>query len=170
MQILSASDNTVRLHLSGSAALINSIKPDQVRVKVDLTHAVNGENIFTITRDNITVPPGLRLSRIEPSEVKVRLDLPITRELPIQVDWVGALPKGLILRMVRVAPDRITVVGGVQVLKPITTVYTERVRLDSLKESGQLTAGLYLEPSSLKPADGYKSKVEVFYTIEKRKR
>ena len=169
MQILSASDNTVRLHLSGSAALINSIKPDQVRVKVDLTHAVNGENTFTITRDNITFPPGLRLSRIEPSEVKVQLDLPVAKELPIQVDWVGALPKGLIMRMVRVAPDRIKVVGGVQVLKPIRTVYTERVHLGNLQESGQLTVGLSLEPSSVKPADGFKSKVEVFYTIEKRK-
>jgi diadenylate cyclase len=168
MQILAASDNTVRLHLSGSAALINTIKPDQVRVKVDLTHAVNGENTFTISRDNITVPPGLRLSRIEPSEVKVQLDFPIARELPIQVDWVGALPKGLIMKMVRVAPDQIKVVGGVHALNPISTVYTERVRLENLKESGQLTVGLILEPSSLKPAEGYKNKVEVFYTIEKR--
>jgi diadenylate cyclase len=168
MQILSTSDNTVRLHLSGSAALINSIKPDQVRVKLDLTHAVNGENTFTITRDNITIPPGLRLSRIEPSEVKVQLEYPIAKELPIQVDWVGALPKGLILKMVRAAPDRTKVVGGAQILKPISTIYTERVQLENLKESGQLSVGLSMEPSSLKLADGYKSKVEVFYTIEKR--
>jgi hypothetical protein len=79
------------------------------------------------------------------------------------------LPKGLIMKMVRVAPDRIKVIGGVQVIKPITTVYTERVRLEKLHESGQFTVGLYLDPSSLKPADGYKSKVDVFYTIEKRK-
>jgi diadenylate cyclase len=169
MQILSASDNTVRLHLSGSAALINSIKPDQVRVKLDLTHAVNGENTFTITRDNISLPPGLRLSRIEPFEVKVQLDFPIAKELPIQVDWVGALPKGLILKMVRVAPDRTKVVGGGQILHPISTVYTERVQLENLEESGQFSVGLILEPSSLKFADGYKNKVEVFYTIEKRK-
>jgi hypothetical protein len=54
-------------------------------------------------------------------------------------------------------------------LKPIRTVYTERVHLGNLQESGQLTVGLSLEPSSVKPADGFKSKVEVFYTIEKRK-
>jgi diadenylate cyclase len=168
MQILSASDNTVRLHLSGSAALINSIKPDQVRVKLDLTHAVNGENTFTITRNNITIPPGLRLSRIEPAEVKVQLDYPTAKELPIQVDWVGALPKGLIMRMVRVTPERTKVVGGGQILNPIRTVYTETVQLEDLHESGRLSVKLALEPAGLKLADGYKNEAEVIYTIEKR--
>jgi diadenylate cyclase len=168
MQILSASDNTVRLHLSGAAALINSIKPEQVRVKLDLTHAVNGENTFTITSNNITIPPGLRLSRIEPAEVKVQLDYPTAKELPIQVDWVGALPKGLIMKMVRVVPERTKVMGGGQILNPLRTVYTERVQLEDLHESGRLSVGLALQPASLKLADGYKNEVEVIYTIEKR--
>jgi diadenylate cyclase len=170
MQILSASANTVRLHLSGSAALINSMKPDQVRVKLDLTHAVNGENTFTITRNNITIPPGLRLSRIEPAEVKVQLDYPVVKELPIQVDWVGTLPKGLIMKMVRVSPDRAKVAGGGQILNPISTIYTERVSLKNLQESGQLSVGLSLESAGLKFADGDQNKVEVYYTIERRGR
>ena len=169
MQILSASENTVRLHLSGSGALINSIKPEQIRVKLDLGRAINGKNTFTISRDNIVLPPGLRLNRIEPSKVDVLLDYPIARELPVQVDWVGLLPRGLLMEKLHVVPERIKVVGGGQVLDQLSTIYTEKVPLENLRESGQITVGLALESPTLKIADGFKNKVVVDYTLAKRK-
>lgn len=168
MQILSASQNTVRLHLSGSGALIKSMRPDQVKVKLDLSNAVNGENIFTITNDNIGLPPGVRLNRIEPSEVKVVLDFPISKELPVQVDWVGALPEGLILKSVKLDPKVVRVIGGGKILNNIDTLYTEKVQLENLQSSGRITVGLALAPASLKIADGYKEKIEVSYIIAKR--
>jgi hypothetical protein len=168
MQILSASENTVRLHLSGSGALISSMKPDQVKVKVDLDNAVNGENLFTITNDNIGLPPGVRLNRIEPSEVKLVLDFPISKKLPIQVDWVGALPDGLILKSVKLKPDSVVVIGGGKILNEINTMYTERVQLDNLQASGQVTVGLAMAPASLEVAYGYKERVRITFVILKR--
>jgi uncharacterized protein (TIGR00159 family) len=168
MQILSASENTVRLHLSGSGALISSMKPDQVKVKLDLNNAVNGENLFTITNDNIGMPPGVRLNRIEPSEVKVVLDFPISKKLSVQVDWVGSLPDGLILKSAKIKPDTVAVIGGGKILHNINTIYTEKVRLDHLQTSGQIVVGLAMAPASLEIAYGYKDKVQVTYVILKR--
>ena len=168
MQILSTSDNTVRLHLSGSGALIKSLKPEQVKIKLDLNNAVNGENNFIITRDNIAMPPGIRLNRIEPSEVTVLLDFPITKELPIQVDWVGALPEGVLLKSVRLSREHVSVIGPAKILKPIDTIYTEKVQLENLHSSGKLTANLAIEPASLKFADGFDGKIEVSYTLAAR--
>ena len=169
MQILSASENTVRLHLSGSGTLINSIKPEQVRVQLDLGRAINGKNTFTISRDNIVMPPGLRLNRIEPSKVDVLLDYPVAKELPVQVDLVGRLPDGLLLKKVRLEPDHVKVVGGGQIVDQTTTIYTEKVLLENLHESGQITVGLALESPALKVADGFKNKVLVHYILGKRK-
>lgn len=168
MQILSVSENSVRLHLSGSGALINAMKPEQVRVKLDLSSAVNGDNIFTITNDNITMPPGVRLNRIQPSEVKVVLDFPSTKELPIQVDWVGALPDGLILKDVRLDPESLPVIGAGKAFARVNTLYTEKVQLENLRSSGQMTVGLALASRSLKIVDGNRDKVVVSYVITKR--
>lgn len=168
MEILSASNNTVRLHLSGSGALINSMNPDQVKVKLDLGDAVNGENSFTITSESIGLPPGVRLSRIEPSEVKVVLDFPIAKELPIQVDWVGTLPKGLILKKVEVDPATIKVMGAGRILSRVDTLYTQKVQLENLQASGRTTAVLALEPASLQIVDGGEAKVAIRYVISKR--
>ncbi len=168
MQILFASDNTVRLHLSGSGALINSMRPDQVRVTLDLSNAVSGENNFTITSDNIVIPPGVRLNRIEPSEIKVSLDLPVTKVLPIQVDWVGSLPSGLVLKSVELMPNQTKVVGAGRLLDGITTIYTEKIHLENIKTSGRLKVDLALEPASLKIADDLEDTVEVRYIITER--
>jgi YbbR domain-containing protein len=168
MQILSVSDNTVRLHLSGSGALISSLKPDQVTVKLDLSNARNGENVFTITHNNIAMPPGVRLNRIEPSQVKVVLDLPITKEIPIQVDWVGALPEGLIMKNVRLKPEAVPVTGVGKIFNKIKTLYTEKVHLDHLESSGNITVGLAISPASLKISNSFRGKIEISYIIGKR--
>jgi diadenylate cyclase len=168
MQIMSTSVNTLRLHLSGSSVLISSLRPYQVKAKLDLGKASGGMNTFTLSQENIVLPPGLWLNRIEPPEVHVALDMPVNKELPIQVDWVGSLPEGLLLESVSVLPAKIMVVGAQRVLDQISTIYTERVRLDNLEVSGQLTTPLTLDTSGIRIVEGSKDRVEVRYTIRRR--
>lgn len=168
MRIISTSVNTVRLHLAGSAALISSLRSDQVKVKVDLNTAKIGDNEFAITEQNIALPPGVRINRIEPPSVAVALDIAATREVPIQVDWVGALPPGLILESVSLTPSKTTIAGPHLLVQQISTVYTEKINLSALKASGQTTAQLVFESSPLKVADGQLGKVDIRYTVRKR--
>lgn len=167
-QIHSTSVDTVRLHLSGSAALIGSLRLDQVKAKLDLSKAVSGQNSFTLSNENIVLPPGLRLNRIEPAEVKVSLDVPATKEVPVQVDWVGALPPGLILESASVTPGKVKVTGAQRVLDRTATIYTEKVSLENLKASGQVDVPLVLQPRALKIAEGGREKVEVTFAIGPR--
>ena len=133
MIILSTSVNTVRLHFAGSGALINSLRPDQVKVKVDLAKAKSGENTFNITNENITRPPGVRINRIEPPNVMVALDIPMHKELPVQVDWVGSLGEGLLLQSVVVTPPTVTVVGPEGQTSKSSTIYTDKVNLNTCR-------------------------------------
>jgi len=168
MKIISTSVNTVRLHLSGSEALIRSLRSDQVKVKVDLAAAKNGENSFSISGGNIALPPGVRINRIEPPSVQVALDIVVDRELPIQVDWVGALPPGLILESVILAPSKTIISGPQRIVEQISTIYTEKMPLDDLRGSGQTTASLVFEPASIKAAEDHFDKVVIRFTIRKR--
>ncbi len=168
MQILSTSVDTVRLHLSGSSALISSMRPDQVKIKLDLNDAVNGVNDFILNGDNIALPPGVRLNRIEPAEVQVTLDFPISKELPVQVDWVGRLADGMVLRKVQVTPSHVKVTGLGKILDDIDTIYTEKVPLERLRATGKVTVNLLLEPASLKLSESSNDKVEVRYVIAEK--
>jgi diadenylate cyclase len=167
-QITSTSVNTVRLHLSGSSALISSLRSDQVKAKLDLSKAVNGPNVFILSPENITLPPGMRLNRIEPPDVNVVLDVPVTKQVPVQVDWAGALPEGVILESATVTPNRISLMGAHELLESVSTIYTEKVHLNTLPASGNLVARVAVDTSKLRVADGSRGEVVITFAIGKR--
>ncbi|CAB1056589.1 Diadenylate cyclase spyDAC; Bacterial checkpoint controller DisA with nucleotide-binding domain [Olavius sp. associated proteobacterium Delta 1] len=168
MEIVQTSVNTVSLELEGSGALIKSIKPDQVQVKLDLNKSKVGPNSFTITRESISLPPGIVLKGVAPTVVEVDLDVLIKKEMPVQIDWVGRLPDHFILTETDVQPETVAVIGGKRILENIATIYTEKVPLNNLEVKGTISVNLALTPASLKIAPGSKEKVTITYLTKLR--
>lgn len=168
VEIIDTSVNVVNLNLSGPGTIIKTIRPDQVNIKLDLGKAVIGRNTYTITKENITLPPGALLKGVKPSVVEVTLDVPISKMLPVQVAWTGKLPENLILSEARLDPEKLLVEGGSHMLKNISTIYTEKVLLDNISESGKISVKLVLNPASLKIALGSKDRISIEYVIKKR--
>ena len=167
-EIVSTSVKSVSLVLSGSGALVKSVTPDQVSVRLDLSTALIGPNAFPITSDNVSLPPGILLREVTPEVVEVVIDETVKKQLPVQIDWAGKLSPELILLDVIMDPESIEVMGGKRILEKITTLYTEKVPLDNLSGRGEISAKLALNPASLKIAPGSKDKVTIQYVIRKR--
>ena len=167
-EIFDTSVKSVSLVLSGSGALVKSITPDQVGVRLDLSKSAIGPNSLSITSENISLPPGIILREVTPNEIEVLIDETIKKKLPVQIDWAGKLPEQLILVDSVSDPETVEVVGGKRILEKIVTVYTEKVLLDNLKGKGELTANLALNPASLMIAPGSKDKVKIQYLIRDR--
>jgi YbbR domain-containing protein len=170
MQILDASTNEVRLDLSGSGALIRSVRPEQVKVRLDLSKAAVGLNAFNITQENITLPPGVVLKNVRPQAVEVTLDVLVKRAFPIQVDWVGKLPENVRLVEVKLTPETVQVTGESRILEDVSTIYTEKVPVDRIDKSGTMTVKVALSPASLKTATESEDRVTVDYVVEAREK
>ncbi len=170
MQILDTSINAVRLDLSGSGALIRSVRPEQVEVRLDLSKAVVGLNAFNITQENITLPPGVVLKNVRPQALEVTLDVLVKQEFPIQVDWVGKLPENIRLLEAKLTPERIQVIGESRILENVSTLYTEKVSVDRIDKSGTMTVKVALSPASLKTTTESEDKVTVDYVVEEREK
>ncbi|MFH0844302.1 MAG: diadenylate cyclase [Pseudomonadota bacterium] len=168
MEVLDASPDTVLLHLSGSASLIKSLRPDQVRIRVDLGKAVAGKNILPLTKENISLSPGIHVKQVKPSGVEVTLDVLMKKVLPVQVDWVGRLSEHLILSGVTISPEKIQVRGGNEILDTLSTIYTEKVPLDDIRASGTMTVGVVLHPGSLKVASDFKDRVKLVFKVKEK--
>ena len=168
MEIVKTSVNAVNLDLEGSGALIKSIRPDQVQVRLDLSKSKAGPNTFTISRKNISLPPGIVLKGVTPSVVDVDLDVLIKKELPVQIDWVGRLPDHFILEEATVEPQTVEIIGGKRMLEKMTTLYTEKVPINNLEVEGVITANVALNPASLKIAPGSEEKVTIRYLTRLR--
>ena len=168
MQILETSTGTISLQLGGSGALIRNLRAEQIQIRVDLANAVVGQNTYTITQDIISLPPGVILKKVTPSNVDVLLDVPMQKTLPVQVDWIGKLSPGLVLSEITLTPETVEVVGGSRILHDITTVYTEKIPLENLTTSGQMTVNVALHPASLKISAKSKESISLSYTLKKR--
>ncbi len=167
-EILDCSVDEVRIQLFGSSALIKSLRSGQVQVRIDLKKAADGPNVFHVTQENIILPPGVFLNKVQPSSVEVTLDIPTTKELPVQVDWSGRLPENLVLVDATVTPESVKVIGGSKILGKVNTVYTAPARLDNLSKSGSFSTALVLMPPSLKLASGSSERVTVHVLLEER--
>ena len=169
MELLNTSATSVRLFLRGSRALLKSIRPEQIRVKMDLGKAVAGTNTFSITNDNLSIPPGLSLKEVRPMVLDVNLDTRSKKMLPVQADWVGKLPSGLLLVRAEAKPSKVELSGPKTILDGMWTLYTTSIPLNDIKGSGEMDAKLVVPSAFLKLETGFKDRVEVKYEVRKRK-
>jgi diadenylate cyclase len=167
LDIYDTSVNTVRLDISGSGPLIKSIKAEDVKVTVDLNGTHVGVNNCQLSEKNISLPPGVFLKNIRPPSVLVTLDKSVEKKIPVQVDWTGRLPSNYTISEITISPPYVKVYGRSTLLKDISTVYTEKVSLNNVKNSGEMTAGLVLNNPSLKLEAGVDT-VTIKYSIKQK--
>lgn len=168
MEIIEASANIVRLQLSGSVTLIKNVRPEQVQVRLDLSDGVVGKNVYTIASKDVSLPPGIDLIAIKPQTIELTLDVFTRKQLPVQIDWVGKLDSGLRLESARINPETIEVKGSSLILRDMSTIYTQQVPLENLRETGTMNIGIALGAAALKTAPGSPGRVAVEYVIQKR--
>jgi YbbR domain-containing protein len=84
------------------------------------------------------------------------------------VDWTGRLADHLLLTQVTLSPTHLQVIGGSQLLGSLSTVYTEPVPLDQIKESGMLEVKPSLSSAMLKLAAGAKDRIKIRYVVQPR--
>ena len=168
LEIIESSSTSVRIQLSGSLQLINRLDPSQIKVRFDLSKAVAGRNSLTITEDDIILPPGASLKKVEPSSIDIIVDTIGQKRLPVQVDWTGTLPPGILVESVRLEPETVEVTGGQLLLNEMDTIYTAKVPVDELQKSGEKRVALALVPASLRLAPGQENSILITYTVRPR--
>jgi diadenylate cyclase len=167
LDIYDTSASTVLLDLSGSGVRLKSIKSENVSVKVDLSNSRIGSNNCSISEKNVSLPPGVSLKNIRPPYVEVTLDKAVDKDIPIQADWTGKLSDNLTLSEVTVIPPDVKISGRSMILDDISTVYTEKIFLSGIEESGEMTVGIILKDPSLKLINNPGS-VTVRYIIKEK--
>lgn len=168
MEIVETSDHNVQIHLSGSNALIRTIRPGQVQARLDLSNTKVGENTLELGSENIVLPPGVHLERVIPPSIDLTLDITITREVPVQINWAGKLDDRLILESAKLLPKKIKLTGRSMALQGITTIYSEKVGLEQISQSGKISVGLDIPYTGVSVAADSPDKIAVEYSVKDR--
>jgi YbbR domain-containing protein len=134
----------VHVQLRGSTTRLARMASQPPAVVVDLSPVRGpGETTFTLTRSNVSLPTGLILERIIPSQIRLTMETRVARVIPIKAKFKD-LPQGMVILSQEVTPGRIRVVGPESVVNALDSVETDAVDVRSLNGNGEANTQAYV--------------------------
>ena len=127
----------VELRLMGPPALLSALDPDYLKVSLDLDGARVGTSTFRLSPDFFNPPRGVRITRISPSVINLKLETVAARSLPVAAR-VGPKPlTGYRGARVEANPDSVKARGAASEVNRM--VFAETVPIDLEGARGQMT-------------------------------
>jgi YbbR domain-containing protein len=120
----------VRLELRGPSGRLSRDNLTDVAVILDLSDANAGERTYNIHPSNINLPAGVNFYRAVPSQITLRFDRMVTREVEIVLPpFSKGPPEGYRVRAYTLEPSKTKVRGPAQRVKAIDHVTVDPVDL-----------------------------------------
>jgi YbbR domain-containing protein len=116
--------------IRGVRRKLDEIAAGPLNADLDLSEARGpGEHTFTVTGSSLNLPRGIEFVRAVPSQLHLRLEPRVRREVPVEPRFVGAPDGGYVLDSYTVTPPVLTIVGPHNRLSLLQAVTTDRIDL-----------------------------------------
>ena len=155
----------IKLQLTGPKSDLDKITPANLSVKIDLSQAKAGGQVFVVSKENIALPRGVKLVNANPSSLALTLEEIAEFEVEIQPQLVGTLPQGLELVSVELNPKKVKILSPASDANQKINISTEPIYLESIKKSEKMLRKI-IAPANVQPKGKKWPDVEV--TIEVR--
>lgn len=143
IEISSQMIEQIHLILRGPSVRLSRLSSAELPVIVDLSKVSGtGETTFTVGTDNVALPAGVALERSIPSQIRLRLETRISRQVPIRLRYVQ-VPPGMMVANHEVDPSTVTIVGPESRVAKIEFVETDPVDLRTLDDNGEARTMAY---------------------------
>lgn len=159
--------NKIEVGVRGPRGVITSVSADKIRAYVDLSRSTRGLNYIRLSTENITVPLGMEVTKINPEIIRLRLEEVKSRSIQVKAQLVGKLPKTLRLKSVWVEPPFVILQGPESALKKVREVFTEPVDLTHIDRDVKIPVTIDVNVPQIRLATNQPSQVNVEIKVEK---
>ena len=145
LEVSSEVFDRVFVRLKGPATRLNAGSLRDVTVVLDLSQVHSpGERTYTLSAENLRLPVGVEASRIVPSQLRLRFDKRVTREVPVEVRFAGPAPMGYRITGQQAMPERIRVTGPEGRVQSLRSVHTDAIDLSSTVSNAEFRVPAFL--------------------------
>lgn len=128
LEISSELTDTALIEMRGSSERLSV--PTNAVVILDLGgNPRPGERTFSILAEHVKLPPGISFLRAVPSQIRLRLEYRVSREVPVVVRYSSPAPDGYRIGRQEVSPAVVRIVGPESRVNPIDKVQTDPIDL-----------------------------------------
>jgi len=142
LEITGDTTNMVQVRLRGSSNVIRDVTAKNVSTTIDLSRMRVGEKIVALSPQNVQVPFGAEVIRVNPSTVRFSLERTLVKTVPIVPVVVGQPAEGYEIHEVKLSPAIAQVEGPESRLNTMMSIATVPVRVDGKQSTIEQTADL----------------------------
>ncbi len=132
----------IDVRISGPRTVLLNLSPDDLKIEVDLKGLSPGTTSFKRLDERFRLPRSLKVTRLSPAVIDVRLEKIQTKNVPVRTVFSGVLPEGLKIEKIDIRPPQVAVHGAGSELKNISEVETEPIDVTAVRESFKLQVPL----------------------------
>ncbi|MBC8318159.1 MAG: hypothetical protein H8E41_09650 [Desulfobulbaceae bacterium] len=134
--------NQIEITVNGPRGLIRRITERHISRSVDLSNATPGTIVVKNTPETISLPSGVRLLRIKPTDIILQMDKLIQKNIPIIAVTHGTPKEGFQLVSITTEPSAVPLTGPQLVLEKEKRFSTIPIDIEGLSHSTQITTSL----------------------------
>ncbi|BCR04094.1 hypothetical protein DESUT3_11630 [Desulfuromonas versatilis] len=135
MMVANEVPSLVDVRISGPRTLLVNLRPSDISLAVDLKDLQPGLTSFKRLEERLNIPSALKVTRLSPSFVDVKLERIQEKKVPVRVELSGLPAEGFQVGAVKANPVQVLVQGAESELKNVSEVVTEPVDLEGVKQS-----------------------------------
>ena len=132
----------IDVRISGPRTVLMNVKPSDISLSVDLRDLQPGVTTFKRLEERLNLPSALKVTRLSPSFVDVKLDRRKDKSVPVRVVFSGTLPAGYKIAALKSDPAKVEVEGAESELKDVNEVTTEPIDVGDVHENFTLMVPL----------------------------
>ena len=123
------------LRLAGPGGLLDDLARRPPVLRLDLSHVSAGIHTMALAADRLDLPRAVRLLRMTPESVMLRIEPVARRDLPVVVAVQGQPAAGYRAAILRASPPTVTVEGAAAALGVLTHLDTHPVDIGGRSET-----------------------------------
>jgi len=125
----------IDVRISGPRTVLLNLQASELSLTLDLKGLPPGITSFKRLDERFRLPRTLKVTRMAPAVIDVRLERVRNKKVPVKVTLAGDPPEGYKVVSVIATPMRVVVTGAESELKSVNEIPTEMIDLTDVKES-----------------------------------
>jgi len=125
----------LEIHVRGPKSIVRTLSDLKIRYTVDLSEIKIGVNIIPIHQDQIPLPKGISILKVNSDSITVRVENEIKKELPVNISLTGKPVKGFTVVGVKAEPMSVILRGSEDKLGQMDKVSTKPINIKGLSGS-----------------------------------
>jgi YbbR domain-containing protein len=136
--------------VKGTSTTVNNLRPNEISAWVDLSNTKSGLRNFEMGPDQVRLPYGFTVLRINPSQISLRIEEVVARTIPVTPRLEGEAPLGYKLSEVKVIPPEVEIRGPRSAVASVRQAYTDSIDLSSIRGTYSEATNVGIENSSVR--------------------